>query len=101
MSPRAGTSALEAGNALTQIDSLDLLRRVHDLTVAETEVVLHDALTALLAPKCSASGTTTTHELGQVTRVSPGSVQDQDILRRSSRVVEPRDPDQSPSTLWP
>lgn len=50
MSPRAGTSALEAGNALTQIDSLDLLRRVRNLTIAETEVVLHDALTALLAP---------------------------------------------------
>lgn len=48
--PRASTSALEAGNALTQIDSLDLLRRVRNLTVAETEAVVHDALTALLAP---------------------------------------------------
>lgn len=48
MSPRARLSAIEAGNALTQIDSLDLLRRVRNLTVAETEAVVHDALTALL-----------------------------------------------------
>ena len=50
LSPRAGASALEAGNALTQIDSVDLLRRVRNLTVAETEAILQDALTALLAP---------------------------------------------------
>jgi len=50
LSPRASASALEAGNALTQIDSIDLLRRVRNLTVAETEAILHDALTALLAP---------------------------------------------------
>jgi len=47
---RARMSALEAGNALTQVDSLDLLRRVRNLTAAEAEAVLHDALTALLAP---------------------------------------------------
>ncbi len=46
---RRRSSAVEAGNALTQIDSLDLLRRVRNLTAAETEAVLHDALTALLS----------------------------------------------------
>jgi len=35
---------------LTQIDTLDLLRRVRNLTVAETDVVLRDALAALLTP---------------------------------------------------
>jgi len=50
LSPRARSAALEAGNALTQIDSLDLLRRVRNLTVGETDAVLRDALTALLAP---------------------------------------------------
>ena len=50
MSPRAGAAALEAGNVLTQIDSIDLLRRVRNLSVAETDTVLRDALTALLAP---------------------------------------------------
>lgn len=50
LSPRARTSAIEAGNALTQIDSIDLLRRVRNLTVAEADIVLRDALTALLAP---------------------------------------------------
>lgn len=48
MSPRARSSAIEAANALTQIDSIDLLRRVRNLTVAETSKVLSDALTALL-----------------------------------------------------
>ena len=48
--PRAAASALEAGNVLTQIDSLDLLRRVRNLTLAETEAILRDALTTLLAP---------------------------------------------------
>ena len=46
----SAAAALEAGNVLTQIDSLDLLRRVRDLTGAETEAVVRDALTALLAP---------------------------------------------------
>jgi len=50
LSPRARSAALEAGNALTQIDSLDLLRRVRNLTVSETDAVLRDALTALFAP---------------------------------------------------
>ena len=50
MSPRARSSAVEAGNVLTQIDSIDLLRRLRNLTVAETDTILHDALTALLAP---------------------------------------------------
>ena len=44
----AATAALEAGNALTQLDSLDLLRRVRNLTVAEADAVLSEALTALL-----------------------------------------------------
>lgn len=48
--PRARSSAIEAGNVLTQIDSIDLLRRVRNLTVAETDLVVSDALTALLAP---------------------------------------------------
>jgi len=50
MSPRERSSAVEAGNVLTQIDSIDLLRRIRTLTVAETDAVLRDALTALLAP---------------------------------------------------
>lgn len=50
MSSRARSSAIEAGNALTQIDSIDLLRRIRNLTVAEADLVLRDALTALLAP---------------------------------------------------
>ena len=49
LSPRARSSAVEAGNVLTQVDSIDLLRRVRNLTVAEAEAVLRDALTALLA----------------------------------------------------
>jgi len=48
--PRARSAAVEAGNVLTQIDALDLLRRVRNLTMAETDAVLRDALTALLAP---------------------------------------------------
>ncbi len=50
LSPAARSSALEAGNVLTQIDSIDLLRRVRNLTVAETDAVLTDALRALLGP---------------------------------------------------
>lgn len=50
MSPRGRSSAIEAGNALTQLDSIDLLRRTRNLTAAEADVVLCDALTALLSP---------------------------------------------------
>ncbi len=50
MSSRARSSAIEAGDVLTQIDSIDLLRRVRNLTVAEADLVLRDALSALLAP---------------------------------------------------
>ncbi len=50
MSPRARSSAIEAGNTLTQLDSIDLLRRVRNLSVAKTKVVLSDSLTVLLAP---------------------------------------------------
>lgn len=48
MLPRERSSAVEAGNVLTQIDSIDLLRRVRNLTVAETDTILRDSLTALL-----------------------------------------------------
>jgi len=48
MSPRERSSAVEAGNVLTQIDSIDLLRRVRNLTVAETDTILRDSLTAIL-----------------------------------------------------
>ena len=50
LSPRSRASAVEAGNVLTQIDSIDQLRRGRNLTVAEADVVLRDALTALLSP---------------------------------------------------
>jgi AcrR family transcriptional regulator len=50
LSPRARRSALEAGNVLTQLDSIDLLCRIHDLTVAESATVLSDGLTTLLRP---------------------------------------------------
>lgn len=50
LSPRARSAALEAGSVLTQIDSIDLMRRVRNLTVAETDAVLRDSLTSLLAP---------------------------------------------------
>ena len=50
LSPRARASAVEAGNVLTQIDSIDLLRRGRNLTVAETDTILRDSLTALLVP---------------------------------------------------
>jgi len=50
LGPRTRSAALEAGNALTQLDSIDLLRRVRSLTVAESETVLIDALAALLRP---------------------------------------------------
>lgn len=48
LSPKARASALEAGNVLTQIDSIDQLRRGRNLSVAKTEAVLRDALTSLL-----------------------------------------------------
>lgn len=51
MSPRARSSAIEAGNLLTQIDSIDLLRRVRDLAAVEAGAVLRHGLTALLAPE--------------------------------------------------
>lgn len=44
------SSALEACNVLTQIDSIDLLRRLRNLTVAETTAVLTDGISALLLP---------------------------------------------------
>jgi hypothetical protein len=51
LSPQARASAVEAGNVLTQIDSIDQLRRSRNLTVAEADVVLRDALTSLLSPR--------------------------------------------------
>jgi len=50
LSSRTRSSVVEAGSVLTQIDSVDLLRRARNLSVAETETVLRDALTALLTP---------------------------------------------------
>jgi AcrR family transcriptional regulator len=47
----ARASAVEAGDVLTQLDSLGMFRRYRNLTVAETESVLIDALTALLRPE--------------------------------------------------
>ena len=49
LAPGVRTSAVEAGNVLTQIDSIDQLRRGRNFTVAEAEAVLRDALIALLA----------------------------------------------------
>lgn len=46
----ARTSAAEAGSLLTQLHSIDLLRRARQLSVAETAAVLSDALTAVLRP---------------------------------------------------
>jgi TetR/AcrR family transcriptional regulator of autoinduction and epiphytic fitness len=40
-----------AGDVLTQLDSIDLLRRHRQLTVAETDGVLRTGLTALFAPR--------------------------------------------------
>lgn len=50
LAPRARVLAVEAGNLLTQLDSIDLLRRSRNLTVAETTAVLGDSLRALLTP---------------------------------------------------
>jgi hypothetical protein len=41
-------SAVEAGDVLTQMDSIDLLRRYRNLSVPEIETVLRDGLAALL-----------------------------------------------------
>jgi AcrR family transcriptional regulator len=48
---RRRTPALESGSLLTQLDSIDLLRRSRNFTVTETINVLHDGLAALLAPR--------------------------------------------------
>jgi AcrR family transcriptional regulator len=48
MAPRTRAAAVEAGDVLTQMDSIDLLRRYRNLTVAETEAVLRHGLMALL-----------------------------------------------------
>ena len=50
MSPRQRSSAIEAGDILSQLDSIGLLRRYRNLTVAETETVLRTGLAALLQP---------------------------------------------------
>ena len=47
--PRPRVAAVEAGNLLTQLDSIDLLRRSRNLTVIETDTVLRDSLTTLLS----------------------------------------------------
>lgn len=49
LSKRSRTAALEAGDALTQLDTIDLLRRVRNLTAAETESVLRHALATILS----------------------------------------------------
>jgi AcrR family transcriptional regulator len=49
--PRRRRSAVvEAGNLLTQLDSIDSLRRGRKLTTAATRSVLRDSLTILLTP---------------------------------------------------
>lgn len=48
--PAVRASAVEAGDVLTQLDSLGMFRRYRNLTVAETETVLINSLTALLTP---------------------------------------------------
>lgn len=50
LSPRDRPSVIEAGDLLSQLDSIDILRRVRGLTVGETDTVLRDSLTALLTP---------------------------------------------------
>lgn len=44
-------AAVEAGDLLTQLDSIDLLRRSRNLTVIETDSVLRESLTTLLASR--------------------------------------------------
>ena len=48
MGPEAGAAAFTAGDILTQLDSLDFMRRHRDLSVEETEATLRAALLALL-----------------------------------------------------
>ena len=48
MSSRERASAVEAGDILTQMDSIDLLRRYRNLSAPEIETVLRDGLAALL-----------------------------------------------------
>lgn len=50
LAPRASVSVVEAGNLLTQLDSIDLLRRSRNLNVAETTAVLRYSLSTLLTP---------------------------------------------------
>lgn len=47
---RRRTPALESGSLLTQLDSIDLLRRSRNFTIIETINVLRDGLIALLSP---------------------------------------------------
>jgi AcrR family transcriptional regulator len=48
MSSRQRASAVEAGDILTQMDSIELLRRYRNLSVPETRTVLGDGLSSLL-----------------------------------------------------
>lgn len=50
LTPRGRAAAVEAGDVLTQMDSLDLMRRYRNLTVPEVSAVLRDTLSTLLAP---------------------------------------------------
>ena len=47
--PAARKAVIAAGDVLTQLDSIDFLRRHRQLSVAETEAVLRSALHALLS----------------------------------------------------
>ena len=47
--PHRRVAAVEAGNLLTQLDSIDQLRRAQNLSTTETDAVLRDSLTTLLA----------------------------------------------------
>jgi AcrR family transcriptional regulator len=49
LAPSARMSVVEAGNVLTQLDSIDLLRRARSLTIAETTAVVLDSVRTLLA----------------------------------------------------
>ena len=51
MADSVRASAVEAGNVLTQLDSIDLLRGSRHLTAAETTAVICDTLRVLLAPR--------------------------------------------------
>lgn len=46
----ARATAVEAGDVLTQLDSIELLRTYRNLSIAKTEAVLRGSLTALLKP---------------------------------------------------